>query len=236
MFLVLVRLGGIALGVITLLGFASGYLNVEFKPVFASVLKVLQEVAAVMVGAPLWEMLLDELRQHFAWLPKPEPHWKPIFTLSALLMLSMTRHAHWIMIPIALLCSFFSAVFAGSAPVGSLAVSSWSLMGFFAFTAILALLKGRWLAIIPTGWSALPFAALLPAAFVYYGGADGRGSSALVILAYSAGCMGLLFLVGGLLDAKGTLLQRLQTLKVATGLDITATLGLALALGYLLAA
>jgi hypothetical protein len=114
MFWVLVRLGGIALGVITLLGFATGYMGVEFKPVFASVLKVLQEVAAVIVGAPLWEMLLDELRQHFAWLPTPESHWKPIFTLSALLMLSMTRHAHWIMIPIALLCSLFSAVFAGS--------------------------------------------------------------------------------------------------------------------------
>lgn len=230
MFLVLVRLGGIALGVITLLGFASGYLNVEFKPVFASVLKVLQEVAAVMVGAPLWEMLLDELRQHFAWVPKPDAHWKPIYTLSALLMVSMAWRLPWFMFPIALACSLVPAVLAGTMPIGSAAVAFWPIAGIFAFVAILG---------PPDRGMALRYAALA-AHFAFGGyflGPAGEGTVSLLVLAVFVGSMGVAFLWCGLSEAEdGTLSLRLQDPDVAMGLGIVATLGGALALGYLLAA
>lgn len=228
-----IRLAGIALGIVTLLGFASGYLNVEFKPYFESVLKVMQEVASVVVGAPLWDMLLEWLRQHFAWVPTPEPHWKPIYTLSALLMLSTVRHGEpWYAVPIALTCSVIPAIFAGTMPVGSLVVALWPLAGFVALVAILgALRRGSW----EGADTSICFIAAAIAAAGYYSGVNSDGAVSILVLTALVGGFGLLALLYGLFTTRGTLAARLSQPSTATGLDITATLGVALLLGYLFA-
>ena len=230
---VLVRLMGIALGIVTLLGFASGYLGVEFKPYFKNVLDWLEKHLVDFIVRPEEvEWALDYMRQHFAWVPKPDAHWKPIYTLSALFMLSMARHGRlWYLVPIALACSLVPAVFAGTMPVGSVAVVFWPLAGFIAFVAILGVLQGNWRAALLSA----AFAAALAAAG-YFIGNTGEGTIALVVLAALVGAMGLGFLVLTLLFTEGTLWQRLQYPFAAIGLDITATLGLALAIGYLVAA
>jgi hypothetical protein len=58
----------------------------------------------------------------------------------------------------------------------------------------------------------------------------------LEALAVGVGLLRLIFKVTGLSTAEDTLSQRLQDPVTAIGLDITATLGGALALGYLFAA
>jgi hypothetical protein len=232
----LIRLGGIALGIITLLGFASGFLHVEFKPYVRDVLGWLQHLGDYVIQPELIERGLDWLRQHFAWVPKPDAHWRPLYTLLALLMLSMARHlALWHMIPFAVLCSLVPAVIAGTMPVGSLAVALWPFAGFVAFFAIYALLHGDLRVALQFAAVAAALAALAAAAG-YFFGAGGEGPWALVGLAGFVGAFGLLFLVLGLLGTEGTFLQRLQVPDAATGLDVTATLGGALFIGYLAAA
>jgi hypothetical protein len=231
----IIRLAGIALGIITLLGFASGYLGVEFKPYFKNVLDWLERHLVDFIVRPEEiEWTLDYLRQHFTWVPKPEPHWKTLYTLTTLLILSLARRARrevWYAVPIAIVCSLVPAVFAGTMPVGSWAVAVWPISGFIAFMLIPALQAGYW-------WSALSLAAFTAAlaALGYFIDTTGEGSGALVGLAVVVGSWGILMLLLGLIGYEGSLSGRLKKPGTAIGLDITATLGGALALGYLFAA
>jgi hypothetical protein len=227
----LLRLLGISVGIITLLGFATDYLHVNFDPYVESVLKVLQEIAGLIVAAPLWEMVLDWLRQHFAWVPTPEAHWKPLYTLSALLLLANWRFFPLYVIPLALVCSLIPAVFAGTMPVGSGAVVAWPLAGFFAFVTILALLNGKWRDALILAACA---AALVAAGHFF--NTTGEGTYALVGLAAAVAAFALVALNVGLTEAEGTLGQRLQAPPSVLGLNILAALGGALAFGYLFAA
>lgn len=228
-----VRLTGIAIGIITLLGFASGYLGVELKPYFKNVLDWLeQHLVDFIVRPEEIEWALDYLRQHFAWVPKPEPHWKPIYTLSALLLLSVARHGGtWYAIPVALACSLLPAVFAGTVPVGSPAVAGLPFAGLCAFAAVAFALPGKWGHALVYLIGAAAFATIS-----YFADNTVEGTDLLVLAAAFAGFAGFLLLVSGLLSAKGTIVQRLQVPPTAMGLDITAPLGGALVLGYVFAA
>lgn len=132
----LIRLTGITLGIVTLLGLASGYLNVEFKPFVENLLVRLQFLSDYIIQPDAIEWALDWLRQHFAWVPKPEPHWKPVYTLSALIMLSWARRMPWYMLPFAVVCALVPAILSSTKPLDSLAVALWPLAGYFAFFAI----------------------------------------------------------------------------------------------------
>jgi hypothetical protein len=224
-----VRLGGIALGIITLLGFASGYMNVEFKPFVKEVLNSLQYFADFIVQPELIERALDYLRQHFAWVPKPEPHWKPIYTLSALFMMSYARRMPAYMIVIALVCSLVPAVFAGARPVDSYAVLFWPGAGFMLFASILYPLDGERLSPM------LPASVAASVAFGYFMGNTGVPIG-IFLLTVFVGALGLVILVAGLRYAKGNFWQRLQDPGTAIGVDVTATLGGALFLGWLFVA
>jgi hypothetical protein len=230
----IIRFTGIALGIITLLGFASGYMNVEFKPYVKEALTSLQYFADFIIQPELIERGLDYLRQHFAWVPRPEAHWKPIYTLSALFMLSFARsNTNWYAIPVALVCSLIPAVFAGTMPVGSGAVFAWPLAGVFAMGAILERSQGHWSGRSDIGMAVL---AAFSAATGYFFNTTGESTDQLVLIASCVGFVGLFLLLAGILIVKGTLWQRLETPGVVIGLNITATLGGALFIGWLFTA
>lgn len=135
------RLTGIALGIITLLGFASGYLGVEFKPYFKNVLDWLERHLVDFIVRPEEiEWALDYLRQHFVWVPRPEPHWKPIYTMLALLTLSHARHGMpWYAIPLALIFSLVTAVYSGTVGMNTAEVQTFALVSFTLFLSAFVL-------------------------------------------------------------------------------------------------
>jgi hypothetical protein len=237
-----VRLTGIALGIITLLGFASGYLGVEFKPYFKNVLDWLEKHLVDFIVRPEEiEWALDYLRQHFAWVPKPEPQWKYLYTLTALVLMSMARtligsgvQDRWLKFPIALVCSLVPAVFAGTMPIGSLATATWPVLGMSVGVSLFVTLRPV------SGWQATIVIANIALAAVsapvLYFGARGENALMLVVPALFVGFVGFAMLVAILLISKGTLWQRLQRPTAITGLEILGTLGGALFLGYLFAA
>ena len=227
---VALRLFSIALGAFVLLGLQWGYLSVEFKPVTEGSLNALYEIVGITVGLPLWEMLFDWLRQHFMWLPAPEPHWKAVFTLSALLMLSMARASHWYMIPCGLACSLVAAYFAGTLPLDSRAIFFAPLLGFITFLVIFSMLHRNW-------QSFVFFTAIgLLTSFTFDFGTRREPIDQILFLATFVGLWGFQLVQQIMFQNEGTLMQRLQHPLVVSGIDILATLGLALALGYLFAA
>jgi hypothetical protein len=231
----LLRLLGISVGIITLLGFATDYMHVEFKPYFQTVLESLQGLVDTIIAAEQIEWMLDYLRSSVPWVPDPAKHWRPIFTLTALLLLSVARQMPWEVIPIAFFCTLIPAVYAGTVPMGSPAVSIWPVAGLGAFLGIVASLLGN-VRDAQIFLAACGLNALLGCAVVVLGYTAPDDTTPFIGLASLVGITGVAAIVAGWSDANGTLWQRLTYPGTLFGLDVTGTFGGAITLAYLFAA
>jgi hypothetical protein len=128
------------------LALASGQLGVTFRPLFAEVLAQLQQYVNVILATPLVELLLNALRRLGLPIPELALHGKPLFTLSALVMLAISRN-QVAMRPLAIasgvLRALVPAIMAGTMPQTSASMSRWPIAGIFLFSAIvLGLARG----------------------------------------------------------------------------------------------
>jgi hypothetical protein len=233
----LLRLVGIAIGIITLLSFASGYLHFNFIPYFADVLAWLQLLVDTIIRAEDIEWALDQLRQSYPWVPNPDEHWRPIYTLTALLLLSIARSINkvvispFLILPTAVVSALVPAIFAGTLPLGSPAVILWPLAGLALFYSFLAFLGGG----LRSSRNAILGAAILAALGILVGPVIDVDVIGMVALAVSVGLIGFALLAIALLDNNPFWVLKKDPFALA-GTDILGTLGGALALGYLFAA
>ena len=236
-FWLLLRLAGIGAGIVTMLGLATGHLGITLQPVFSQTLEQLQQYVNVVLATPLIELLLKALRQLDLPVPEIGIHWQPIYTLSALLNLSLARNSsrnRLLLIGVGILCALIPAIMAGTMPAGSTAAFFWPIAGSLVFTVIrfvpelarntsltaVFFLVGVWIALV--AWPIIDHGS---------GVSEGR-IVALVTFTFVMSCC---FIGLGIRATSGPILTRIQSAPAAAGIDILSTLAGALLLGYLFA-
>lgn len=254
------RLIGAAVGVITLLAYATDYLRIDFKPAFAEFLRQLEglvlDVPLQWVEAWVIGPVLEWMSSYFGWsLKYPAEHWRPVFTLTWLWFLSISRSGAGLftfgnsasVVVWALICALVSAVVAGAAKLDEFAFIA-PLIAFFFFYLGICLFRLRFrimlfcflvIAIVAATGHYAPTTIGLHR---HLTGAEFEAVRGLVSLTAGVGVLGLLFLSLGLLMAPKEARTRPSNLfededagpLVATGLDIVGTMGLALAIGYVM--
>lgn len=237
--MLVIRLAGIVLGIVTLLKFASDYFDVGFDAYTATILRTLAVVGQSMAGVPLIELVMDGLRSLGLGVADLGSHWRAIHVLSLLLMFCIARPMSVRLFPVAFACAVIPSALAGAKPVENSAVALLPLAGVLVFFAIEAWKSDR----LAYRLAALFFVAngavvVLPLAGLglgYFVGINHTGPFALVLAIGFIGLLALGQLLGGMLTRNGSPWLYLREPPAAAGFDILCTLGEALAFGYLFA-
>lgn len=244
----ILRACGIGVGIATLLRLATISFNVEFNDVFQAFLDRMRaffELDAVIDVIEEWFVrpTLMWLRGFDLDVPDLQPHWRPVFTLTWLLMMAHARNrvdtfaVQGLRIAWLVYCALLTAIAAGTQPLASWAVALWPAAGFMLYLAGALLEEPRkslnWAAAAAT---TATVGILFPPPAVSTAGLGEHNLAALFVAVALVVFFGLWMFTSALSDrAKGEWPGPiLSHPAMAASLDVLGVIGGAFAIGYLM--
>lgn len=232
-------------GVATLLRLATIGFNIEYKEFFQEFLDQVRNIVELgFLVDPIDKLVHGFLEwvRSFGWhIPDLQPHWQQVFTLSWLLMAAIARNwsgALEARMVLAFACALASGVAAGTAPPDSVAIFFYPAAGFVLFFGLAGLpdfVVNRHRAVLGL-MTLFQFIVMAIAAYVSSDTKSVAGAvqnPALLLLVLSVGFSGIVSIIAGQI---GRLIwrEKRDSEIAATGFDIVAVMGLALAIGYVM--